>query len=143
MSEEIYKALIENTSTLPTEVNKTPTNTSININTASEQVLRAIGFAPSEIEEIIEIRKDEPFKSIDEFIALPIVASALKTDENDPDGVDKLDLDVKSSFFLLQGKVEINNIRLFINSILERKSGQVSVIMRDFSNPETITKAID
>jgi general secretion pathway protein K len=143
MNEKIYKALVENTSTLAIEVNQKSNDTPINVNTTPDQVLKAIGFAPNEVEEINKARQDEPFKTIKDFKALPVVANALMTDENDQEGVDPLDLDVKSSYFLLQGKVEINNTRLFINSILERKNGQVSVIMRDFSNPETITKAID
>ena len=55
-----------------------------------------------------------------------------------------LDIDINSQYFLLEGKVEINDTRLFVNSVLWRKqNGQVSVIMRDFNNPKTITKAIN
>ena len=143
MNEKVYKALVEVTSTLPTEDNQKINPTPINVNTASDQVLSAIGFAPDEIEEINNFRKDDPFKTLNEFKELSAVTNALQTDENDTEGVNPLDLDVKSSYFLLQGKVQINNARLFINSILERKNGQVSVIMRDFSNPETIAKAIE
>jgi type II secretory pathway component PulK len=42
---------------------------------------------------------------------------------------------VTSDYFLLEGSVTINNTRLFINSILERKRGKVRVISRDYGNP--------
>ena len=86
------------------------------------------------------LRKNEPFKSMEEFRAVPLIDSALDANTGT---IDSGNLSVKSDYFLLQGKVQINNARLFINSILERKNGQVSVIMRDFSNPETIAKAIE
>lgn len=143
MNEKIYKSLVEVTSTLPTEDNQKVNPTPVNVNTASDQVLSAIGFAPNEIEAINDFRKDDPFKTLEEFKALPELANALFIDASNSARVDTLDLGVNSNYFLLQGKVQINNARLFINSILERKNGQVSVIMRDFSNPETITKAND
>lgn len=141
MNQDIYKELEKYTSVLPIEFNKNEIKTPVNVNTASEQVLRALGFDPQETKDIIDHReKNDPFEKIGDFTSLPFIAGAI-----DPNtGTVKTDdLDVKSSYFLLQGKVEINNTRLFINSILERKNGQLSVIMRDFSNPETITKAID
>ena len=146
MKEQFYTAISKEISTLPTnygnknEVTKTP----INVNTASEKVLGAIGFTPDAVTNILEVRKDEPFESIDAFKGLAVVENVLIS-ENNPDGlVDPLDIDVKSEYFLLEGKVEINNTRLFINSILWRnQNGVVSVIMRDFSNPETITKAVN
>jgi len=142
MNEKIYKQLVTTTSTLPTELNKKPTKTPINVNTADEKVLRALGFDPGAVENIIEVRKNEPFKTLKEFTELTVVTNILKTQQN-PQGLDPLDLDVKSNYFLLRGKVEISNARLYINSILHRKNGQVSVIMRDFSNPQSITKAIN
>jgi len=141
MKEEFYTSISNEISTLPTLIGTEATNTSINVNTASELVLGALGFTPDAVSNIIETRKEEPFTSIDEFKDLVVVNNSLKS-ENNPDGlVDPLDIDITSQYFLLEGKVEINNTRLFINSVLWRnKTGQVSVIMRDFSNPQTITK---
>ena len=143
MKEEFYTAISNEISTLPILFGKEPTKTPININTASEKVIGALGFTPDAISNIIEVRKDEPFTTLDEFKELEVVRNVLIS-ENNPDGlVDPLDIDVKSQYFLLQGKVEINNTRLFVNSILWNKDGQVSVIMRDFSNPQSINKAIN
>ena len=143
MQEKFYTAISKEISTLPTQFENKPTVTPINVNTASEIVLAALGFTPDAITNILELRKDEPFASLESFKTIRVVEDALITEAN-PDGlVDPLDLDVKSEYFLLEGKVEINNTRLFINSILWHKNGLVSVIMRDFSNPQTISKAVN
>ncbi|WP_299881342.1 type II secretion system minor pseudopilin GspK [uncultured Cocleimonas sp.] len=144
MKEDIYKKLAKNTTTLPI-VDKTnkALETPININTAEKPVLLAIGLTPDKADELIELVKETPFEKINDFLESSIVSNVLKTESN-PDGdIDPDQLDVKSNFFYLEGRVEINNTRIFINSILERKNGKVSVIMRDFSNPQSITKAIN
>ncbi|MGK0273569.1 MAG: general secretion pathway protein K [Cocleimonas sp.] len=142
MKEKFYTTITNEISTLPTLFGDKATETPININTASEKVLTALGFTPDAISNIIEVRKEDPFTSLVDLQTSPVISNALIS-ENNPDGlVDPLDIDVKSEYFLLEGKVEINNTRLFVNSILWRnQNGQVSVIMRDFSNPQTITKA--
>ncbi len=144
MKEDIYKKLAKHTTTLPIidKANK-PIDTHINVNTAEKPVLVAIGFTPEEADEIIELVKETPFENIEDFKKSSIVSGALKTENDSDSGVDPDQLDVKSNFFYLEGRVEINNTRIFINSILERKNGKVSVIMRDFSNPQSITKAIN
>jgi len=144
MQEKFYKRITDNITTLPILTGNTPTKTHINVNTASENVLKSLGFAPDAVTNIVETRKEDPFITLSAFKGIEVVSRDLKT-ENNPDGlVDPLDLGVKSEYFLLEGKVEINNTRLFINSILWRnQNGVVSVIMRDFSNPQTITKAIN
>jgi len=144
MQEKFYKRITDDIATLPTQFGTNPTVTAINVNTASENVLRSLGFTPDSITNIIEARDEEPFENIDTFKAMEVVRRDLKTETNPDALVDPLDLDVKSEYFLLEGRVEINNTRLFINSILWRNStGAVSVIMRDFSNPQTISKAIN
>ena len=143
MQEKFYTAISNEISTLPILFGNEATKTPININTASEKILAALGFTPDAVSNIIEVRKDEPFTTLDEFKELEVVRNTLIS-ENNPEGfVDPLDIDVTSQYFLLQGKVEINNTRLFVNSILWNQNGQVSVIMRDFSNPQTINKAIN
>ena len=144
MKEEIYKKLVEHTNTLPIiDKTKKTIDTHININTAKKPVLLALGFTPDVADEILEQVKDTPFEKIENFTKSPIVSSYLKTENNAEGDVDPDQLDVKSNYFYLEGRVEINNVRIFINSILERKKGKVSVIMRDFSNPQSITKAVN
>lgn len=144
MQEKFYKRITDNIATLPTISGNQATNTPININTASETILRSLGFPPDIVTNIVETRKETPYESLPAFSSNRLVESALRT-ENNPQGiVDPLDIDVKSQYFLLEGKVEINDTRLFINSILWRQqNGSVSVIMRDFSNPQTITKVVN
>ncbi len=144
MKEDIYKKLIKYTTALPiVDTANKIINTPINVNTAEKPVLLAIGLTPDKADELIELVKKTPFESLDDFKNSTIVSNNLKTESNVDGDIDPKQLDVKSNFFYLQGRVEINNARIFINSILERKNGKVSVIMRDFSNPQSITKALN
>lgn len=125
MEKKIYKKLLPLISTLPIK-NKTP----ININTASEEILKSLGFDPGAAQDIIKEREITPFENMGNSFLTNIIS---QQGEN----IEKNDLGVNSNYFLLKGSVSINNARIFIYSVLERdsKSGQVSVIMRDFSNP--------
>jgi len=137
MDKKIYAKLINDQliSTLPIK-EKTP----INVNTAKEEIFKAIGFDDQTITNIIKKREEDPFQSIKAFLDFDDVRLAL-TPSQLTGHLSKEDLDVKSSYFLLQGMVRINHARLFVNSILLRKKGKVSVIMRDFSNPQKIKTA--
>ncbi len=126
MKKEVYEKLLEQVSTLPITI-----NTPINMNTASIEVIKAIGFDQGSAEEIIKERDIRPFRKKKEFTDYITNNSNITVR---PENF-QYDVDVSSQFFLLRGNVRINNTRLFINSVLERKNGQVSVIMRDFSNP--------
>ena len=144
MKEKFYLDLFKDITTLPILNGNTATETGINVNTASDKVLSSLGFPPDAVENIIETRKEQPFTTLDEFKELVVVNNVLITENNTEGLVSPLDIGVNSEYFLLEGKIEINNTRLFVNSILWRnKNGQVSVIMRDFTNPQTISKAIN
>ena len=134
MNKKVYRKLLNEPliATLPIKL-KTP----INVNTANKAVLKAIGFDEQTVANIIKEREVEPFKSLKDFLNFPDVQYALSPSQL-TGHLSKEDLDVKSSYFLLQGMVRINHARLFINSVLERKNGKVSVIMRDYSNPQVI-----
>lgn len=131
MKKKVYKKLLEHVSTLPIGKTKNP----VNVNTASSDVLKALGFDPASAEAIQKEVKERPFRNKKEFVDYldnnPEVTKPASFEQDQ----DMKDISVKSSFFLLQGVVKINNARLFINSVLERKKGKISVIMRDFSNP--------
>jgi general secretion pathway protein K len=134
MNKKVYKKLLDDQliTTLPIKL-KTP----INVNTANEAVLKAIGFDDQTVTNIIKEREIEPFKNLQAFLNYPDVQYALSPSQL-TGHLNKEDIDVKSSFFLLQGMVRINHARLFVNSLLQRKNGKVSVIMRDYSNPQVI-----
>ena len=151
VDDKIYQKLLPLVSTLPIAEKGLPIETPININTASEEVFRAIGFSPTAAKNIIKERdsKEKPdkkaFVSLNDFLELEDVKSAIpeNPDPNNPPAVSKDNLATKSNFFLLQGTVKINNAQLYINSILYRKNGKVSVIMRDFSNPQSFPTTSD
>ncbi len=141
----VYQKLLPFVSTLPIAENGKPIDTAININTASEDMFKAIGFSESAAKNIINARdsKEKPdkkaFTSLTEFLDLEDVKSVIPAtpDPSQANAVSTDNLTIKSNFFLLQGVVKINNAQLFINSILYRKNGKVSVIMRDFSNQQS------
>jgi general secretion pathway protein K len=131
MNKEVYNKLINKNpedslvATLPIKV-----DTPINLNTANKEVLKSIGFDPASADDIISERDENPFESMkNSFLQATIKAQGTNININD--------LGIETRYFLLRGKVEINNTRLFINSILYRNKGKVSVIMRDFSNPNS------
>ena len=130
MKKKVYDKLLKHITTLPIK-----TETPINVNTASIEVLKAIGFDPASAEAIHKEVKKRPFRNQTEFKEYLDNNSEVTKPDNFDQNKEMKNLSVKSSFFLLQGSVKINNARLFINSILERKNGKVSVIMRDFRNP--------
>jgi len=130
MKKKVYDKLLKYITTLPIK-----TETPINVNTASIEVLKAIGFDPASAEKIHKEVEKRPFRNQTEFKEYLDNNSDVTKPELFDENKEIKNLSVKSSFFLLQGNVKINNARLFINSILERKNGKVSVIMRDFRNP--------
>ena len=130
MKKKLYKKLLEHVSTLPIT-----TKTPVNVNTASLEVLKALGFDPASAEAIKKEVEKRPFRNQQEFVQYLNNNAEVTKPVNFDQNKDIEEISVKSSFFLLQGSVMINNARLFINSVLERKNGKISVIMRDFSNP--------
>ena len=128
MTKKIYDKLKENVSTLPIKIDNKEIKTPVNINTATVDVLKTLGFDPTEAGDIYDKVQETPFETKKDF------ENYIRDNIADIPTNIKHDTDVSSSYFLLQGKVEINNARLFINSILERKKGRISVIMRDFSH---------
>jgi general secretion pathway protein K len=108
MSEEESRKLLQEISVLP---HKTP----ININTASEAVLRAIG-----VQDPQTVMKNRPFKEIKEFNAL----AQLKTEQQE-------DLSTKTEYFLLKGSAKIGRARLTGYSIIHRDTkGIMRIVSR-------------
>ena len=118
-------------------VSTLPKETRINLNTAEPEVLEAIGFNAETTAAIKKAREENPFENMNDFWSLPEVATLFA--QGSEMGKKKANyaqtLTVTSDYFLLEGAVKINNTRIFINSILERKKGKVRVISRDFGNP--------
>ena len=118
-------------------VSTLPRDTRINLNTAPMEVLEAIGFDATTASAIKKARDETPFENINDFWNLEEVKTlfAPNSEMSDKKANYAQTLSVTTEYFLLQGKVTINNTRLFINSVLERKRGKVRVIRRDYGNP--------
>lgn len=101
--------------------------TTINPNTASKEVLRAMRLSDTQISAILDKRKrKQAYKSRADFAQEMAFTP----------GKDDLLLnsfDVSSQYFRLTGEVRINRARVFVNSLLLRDAqGRVRVIMRQF-----------
>ena len=134
MTKELIESLLPLVSSLPKDAK-------ININTAEKEVLASLDFDQEMIDDIVTQRDEAPFETMQEFWSLDKVTTFF--DPNTEIGKKKANyahlLSNTSNYFLLQGQVNINHARIFINSILERKSGKVRVIMRDYSKPPATT----
>lgn len=101
--------------------------TTINPNTASKQVLRAMRLSDSQISSILDKRKlQQAYKSKADFVQEMAFTPG-------KDDVLLNSFDVTTQYFRLTGEVQINRARVFVNSLLLRDAkGSVRVIMRQF-----------
>lgn len=121
VDQEMHKRLHPYISTLPS-------TTTVNLNTASEPVLQAVGFSSGEAQSIIKQREESEFANIDN-------ALGFITDKKKRDSIDKEALSVSSQHFLLRGKVRIDQISLDFSTVLYRnEQGQVYPISREFEH---------
>ncbi len=121
--EILYKKIIPYLAALPSN------KTRINVNTAPREVLLSIkGITEQHINNILEDRKGGAFETVADFVTS--VGGGTNTNPIEQQG-----LDVRSNYFLLKGTIQINNVRLFINSVLFRDEStkQVHVIQREFN----------
>jgi general secretion pathway protein K len=113
-----------------------PEYSEINVNTAPIEVIQSLGFTPEAAENIISVREEDPFMSMEDFLSLAVVNEATQVPEGEEPAVYEQDIVVTSKYFLLQGEINIGTARLYINSILHRNDGKVAVVSRDFSNQQ-------
>jgi general secretion pathway protein K len=110
--------------------------TTINPNTASKEVLKALRLTDTQITQMLDKRKlQQAYKSKAEFQQDMAFATG-------KDDVLINSFDVTSQYFRLTGEVQINHARVFVNSLLLRDpKGTVRVIMRQFDrvNEQPIT----
>lgn len=93
----------------------------INVNTADERLLLALGDppSPSDVASFLERRVDEPIEDTQQLTADALLGGS----------VDYTGLDVESSFFLLEGEANIGRGRVRLYSLLYRDtSGKVTII---------------
>jgi general secretion pathway protein K len=110
--------------------------TTINPNTASKEVLKALRLSDNQIALILDKRKlKQVYRSKAEFIQEMAFTPG-------KDDVLMNSFDVTTQYFRLTGEVQINRARVFVNSLLLRDpKGAVRVIMRQFDrvNEQPIT----
>lgn len=117
LDKEIYEKLRPYVTTLPT-------NTPININTASVEVLLSLAddLSNSEIAGLLKKREDKAYKSVEDFLAEEIFAG-----KNIPlEG-----LSVNSDYFLMQARADIGHVQQTLTSIFVRDNeGRIQTILR-------------
>lgn len=111
-----------------------PENTPLNLNTAPATVLAVtwphwgMGAAQSAVAE----REREPFVDLEQFkTRYPDVAS----------GVDNRRHGVSSRYFLVHGRLQIDNATLAQQALVVRNGGQVRVVWRDYSGLQAMRSA--
>lgn len=117
MTPEIYRALLPYVSTLPAPQ-------PINVNTAAPQVLATLSpdLTPENLQAILDAREQQPFQTLDDFLALEAVAGI---------GLDPDAISVSSQFFLMEAVAQIGNTRSTLYSVLRRDTeGKVVVYRR-------------
>lgn len=111
--------------------------TTINPNTASPEVLKALGLSADQVSLVVEKRRNKQvYKSKDNFLR----EMGINNNTADDKILSKI-FDTQSQYFRLTGTIEINRARVFLNTLLFRgNKGEVRVIMRQFDRVnETIT----
>jgi len=94
----------------------------INVNTAPEQVLMALGLDEARTAAIMQAREDSPFNQIEDFVSNP----ALQGLE-----LDTTRLGVKSRYFLVESEAVIAGVHFKLKSLLFRDDkGLVEVLSR-------------
>ena len=104
-----------------------PTPTSINVNTASKEVLLSTSMLPRQADMIINLRQSQPITDMN--LLNQLTGNTLGLDAKTASL-----LGFESNYFRLAGEVRLGKSRLFLNSLLFRSpQGEVRVIMRQFS----------
>jgi len=117
ISREDYEKLLPHICTLPRV-------TTININTATAEVLTTIAdnLSVIDMQGIVSEREDQPFDSVEGLLSDKLFAGQ---------EIPRDHLSVSSDFFLLQSKAEISQVQAEMNVIYERDAdGRVYTIMR-------------
>jgi len=110
-----YTALMPHVTTLPEA-------TAINLNTADAVVLRALGLNPRQAQALVARRREQPFDSVAEALALPELQGS---------ELDKQRLAVSSRFFELEIEVVVADLHYVQYSVLRRDGTQgVTVLSR-------------
>lgn len=128
MSEEIYQALKPYVAALPVH------GAGINVNTAPGPVLQALheDLTEDEITSVLERREEEPFTSLQDFLALPEFAGL---------GLSAAGLTVESRFFEVVSRITYDErVVNLVSTVYRNGEGEVRTIHRDVGQKNRITK---
>lgn len=122
MTPELYEALRPLVAALPADAAPTP----INVNTAPEAVLRSLSHDvdESKLRQFVERRTDEPAKSVQDF-----KAQVPMTEPTPP-------LDVKTSYFQIQGEVFVGSSRVALYSLIHRPDPGTPTVLAHSADAE-------
>ncbi len=98
--------------------------TSVNINTAGKEVLKAVmnSINEKQITALVEQQKKKSFQSMDELV---------KSDFMKNTSIDKDLLSVSSGYFMVNSKAQFNGYQIMLESILKRDNrGEITIISR-------------
>ena len=101
-----------------------PTGTPVNVNTADAPVLAALvpGMTLADAQGIVELRKEAPFESVNDFMQADAMAGR---------EVDDTRFSVASEFFLLASRTTVGETQVSLYSLLHRDSaGTIHVMGR-------------
>jgi general secretion pathway protein K len=128
MTEEAYQKLLPYLTALPVS------GLGINVNMAPGPVLQSLheNLTTSQIETILQQREEEPFKNVQDFIALPQFAGLDLQGEG---------LRVRTFFFDVASKVTYND-RVFqlVTTVFRNAEGEMMTLRRDEGQKDLITK---
>ncbi len=116
-TEAIYSKLAPHIAALPP-------NTKINVNTATEWVLRSLGagLTSQDAQAIIETRDETPFEEITTFLQHPALAGI---------AIDGEGLSLASDYFIVKSSVRVGSLSMRYQSIIQRENqAKISVIQR-------------
>jgi general secretion pathway protein K len=117
LDKEIYEKLQPFVTTLPE-------TTSINVNTASAELLMSLAddLSKAEIESLLKKREDKAYNSVEDFLAEEMFAG-----KNIPLG----GLSVNSDYFLMQAQADIGHVKQTLTSVFVRDNeGRIQTILR-------------
>lgn len=128
MTEETYQALRPHVAALPVS------GLGINVNTATAEVLRSLDeeLTDAEAKSILEKREEEPFKELQDFLALPEFAGL---------GLQSAGLGLQTRFFEVVSRITYDNrVVNMVSTVFRNPEGEVRTVRRDTGQKNRITK---
>lgn len=121
MTQQLYDAMVPLVTALPA-------GTTVNVNTADARVIAALvpDMSLGEAESLVELREEEPFESVNDF---------MQTDAMAGRAVDDTRFTVSSEFFMLAAQTTVGTTRIDLYSLFHRDTGgEIQVMGRSRNN---------